>query len=261
MPLTAPPAYTAVHHAQASSAAPSRTVKYVVQPGDNLWSIAQQHYGTGFKWDALYQANSETIGSNPNQILAGQVLTVPGVTGTQQLQTTSSAPVTSSSGTSAASSPAASSPSARSSPSSQSAPLARSSPHTRSASLPGVPSQAATYIRQAAAGTRLPVSVVAAQNFVESGYGTNIGPSSAGAIGPWQFMPGTFADYSNAPLSQAWNWNASTSAYINFMNVLLKWSGGNIQQALAAYNAGQGNWQAGLGYANTILGESRMNNG
>jgi soluble lytic murein transglycosylase-like protein len=40
------------------------------------------------------------------------------------------------------------------------------------------------------------------------------------------------------------------------MKQLLQWSGGNVQQALAAYNAGQGNWQAGLGYANTILAKA-----
>ena len=59
-----------------------------------------------------------------------------------------------------------------------------------------------------------------------------------------------------APFSMANNWSASTSAYINFMKQLLQWSGGNVRQALAAYNAGQGNWQAGLGYADQILSDS-----
>ncbi len=118
---------------------------------------------------------------------------------------------------------------------------------------PEVLSGPMAYIQQAANATGLPVAVVKAQNYVESAYGTNDGPSSAGAMGPWQFEPGTWAQYSSAPFSQADDWGTSTQAYIAYMKSLLHWSGGNVQMALAAYNAGQGNWQAGLGYANTIL--------
>jgi LysM repeat protein len=123
-------------------------------------------------------------------------------------------------------------------------------------SLPGVPATAAYYIRQAARATGMAVKVVAAQNYVESSYGQNMGPSVTGAEGPWQFEPYTWGSYSPAPFSMANNWSASTSAYINLMNQLLQWSGGNVRQALAAYNAGQGNWQAGLGYADQILSDS-----
>jgi nucleoid-associated protein YgaU len=48
---------------------------YVVQPGDNLWSIAKEHLGSGEKWGELYQANMQTIGSNPRLIFPGQELT------------------------------------------------------------------------------------------------------------------------------------------------------------------------------------------
>ena len=38
-------------------------------------------------------------------------------------------------------------------------------------------------------------ALLAAVGQIESGHGRNEGPSSAGAIGPMQFMPGTFAAY------------------------------------------------------------------
>jgi soluble lytic murein transglycosylase-like protein len=38
-------------------------------------------------------------------------------------------------------------------------------------------------------------SLLAAVGQVESGHGRNVGPSSAGAVGPMQFMPATFAAY------------------------------------------------------------------
>src|SRR5690606_30099539 len=50
---------------------------------------------------------------------------------------------------------------------------------------------------RAAAGTcqGLEWTLLAAVGQVESGHGRNNGPSSAGAIGPMQFMPATFAAY------------------------------------------------------------------
>lgn len=50
---------------------------------------------------------------------------------------------------------------------------------------------------KAAAGTcpGLTWTLLAAVGQVESGHGRNVGPSSAGAEGPMQFMPGTFAAY------------------------------------------------------------------
>jgi hypothetical protein len=107
------------------------------------------------------------------------------------------------------------------------------------------------YLQQAAQGTGLPLSVVRAQMQVESG-GQADAVSPAGAEGPYQFMPSTWATL-GFPAGQEFNWATSTHAYISFMRLLLAWSGGNVRQALAAYNAGQGNWQAGLGYADQIL--------
>jgi nucleoid-associated protein YgaU len=51
-------------------------VKYTVQKGDSLSKIAQQQYGDGKKWRAIFEANRDQI-SNPDLIHPGQVLTIP----------------------------------------------------------------------------------------------------------------------------------------------------------------------------------------
>jgi membrane-bound lytic murein transglycosylase B len=60
----------------------------------------------------------------------------------------------------------------------------------------GIPKSFLT-LYQAAAATcsGLPWPVLAAIGQVESGHGTNTGPSSSGAMGPMQFLPSTFAAY------------------------------------------------------------------
>lgn len=50
---------------------------YVVQSGDTLWSIAKRCVGDGSKWNALYELNKDVIGTNPNYIKIGTVLTLP----------------------------------------------------------------------------------------------------------------------------------------------------------------------------------------
>ena len=50
---------------------------YTVKPGDCLWNIAKKFYGKGSDYTKIYNANKGTIGSNPNLIYAGQVLTIP----------------------------------------------------------------------------------------------------------------------------------------------------------------------------------------
>jgi len=119
--------------------------------------------------------------------------------------------------------------------------------------LPSVPSAVAQWINEAAKGTGLPEAVVAAQNYDESGYGSNEGPSSAGAEGPWQFEPATFASYGSGSIT---SWSDSTAAYVKYMNSLLSQYGGNVRNALAAYNAGPGNLSAGYSYADEILSQA-----
>jgi len=50
---------------------------YVVQPGDNLWSISVATYGTGYNWSKVYEANKEVLGANPNQIEKGTKIALP----------------------------------------------------------------------------------------------------------------------------------------------------------------------------------------
>ncbi|MFD7442362.1 transglycosylase family protein [Streptomyces sp. NPDC059909] len=47
--------------------------EYTVRPGDNLWAIADANELPG-GWPALYEANQETVGSDPDLILPGQSL-------------------------------------------------------------------------------------------------------------------------------------------------------------------------------------------
>lgn len=51
------------------------------------------------------------------------------------------------------------------------------------------------YVAAAATCPGLPPEILMAIGNVESGHGANDGPSSAGAIGPMQFLPATFAEY------------------------------------------------------------------
>jgi len=47
---------------------------YTVQHGDNLWNIAVQVYGDGYRWSDIAQANHLV---NPNVIHSGNVFTLP----------------------------------------------------------------------------------------------------------------------------------------------------------------------------------------
>jgi hypothetical protein len=52
--------------------------RLIVVRGDNLWSIARAHYGTGFHHTVIYGANKEQI-RNPDLIYPGQVFSLPKV--------------------------------------------------------------------------------------------------------------------------------------------------------------------------------------
>jgi Transglycosylase SLT domain len=115
-----------------------------------------------------------------------------------------------------------------------------------------VPQQYVSDVENAASALGIPASVVAAQINDESGFDPTA-VSSAGAEGIAQFEPGTFAEYGSGSPD---NVSDAFAAYTAYMGALLKQFGGNISEALAAYNAGPDNLAAGAGYASTILGNS-----
>ena len=60
-----------------NSPAPLSAQTYTVVSGDCLWNIAKKFYGDGSMYAAIYNANIDVIGGNPNLIYPGQVLTIP----------------------------------------------------------------------------------------------------------------------------------------------------------------------------------------
>src|SRR5258708_29473464 len=48
----------------------------VIQPGNNLWSLARRVYGQGTQYTVIYQANQEQI-RDPDLIYPGQVFQLP----------------------------------------------------------------------------------------------------------------------------------------------------------------------------------------
>lgn len=60
-----------------SPAPPASSQTYTVVKGDCLYNIAKKYYGDGSKYTAIYNANKNVIGGNPNLIYPGQVLTIP----------------------------------------------------------------------------------------------------------------------------------------------------------------------------------------
>lgn len=53
------------------------TQSYTVKSGDTLSGIARKLTGST-NWKTIYEQNKSVIGSNPNMIKPGQVLTIPG---------------------------------------------------------------------------------------------------------------------------------------------------------------------------------------
>ena len=58
------------------SSKPQTGSTYTVQPGDCLWSISRRFYGTGTRWNVIYETNKSII-RKPDFIQIGQILEIP----------------------------------------------------------------------------------------------------------------------------------------------------------------------------------------
>ncbi|QPH54339.1 Ig-like domain-containing protein [Pontivivens ytuae] len=62
--------------AAAQTEASTAFQQIVVQPGNNLWTIARERYGDGFLYTQIFTANADQI-RNPDLIYPGQIFTLP----------------------------------------------------------------------------------------------------------------------------------------------------------------------------------------
>lgn len=117
-----------------------------------------------------------------------------------------------------------------------------------------IPSQYLALVERASQDTGIPVQIIAAQIALESNWNPKA-ISKTGAQGIAQFEPDTWKEYGsgdpNDPI-------AAMQAYTRYMKYLMNEEGGDVELALAAYNAGPGNIGAGMGYADQIIQSSGL---
>lgn len=63
----------------------AQPVEYTVKSGDCLWDIAKEKLGDGLKWQEIYDMNKDVLGSNPDLILPGTKIQIPGMPGNNEL--------------------------------------------------------------------------------------------------------------------------------------------------------------------------------
>lgn len=86
----------------------------------------------------------------------------------------------------------------------------------------------------------LPAGLLDAEYAAESGRGANAGTSSAGAQGPFQFLPGTAQQYG---VTNPNDLQQAARGAADYLKHLLSVFHGNVAEAIAGYNWGEGNVQ------------------
>jgi nucleoid-associated protein YgaU len=76
-PVPSPSTIALVSTTPSATASQVAGETYEVQSGDTLLSIAQQYYSDPSQWQRIYDANKDTIGSDPNKLSVGMKLTIP----------------------------------------------------------------------------------------------------------------------------------------------------------------------------------------
>ena len=61
-----------------AGSAPSDPVFHEVKKGENLWKIAEKHYGNGSKYTVIFEANKPML-KDPDLIYPGQNLRIPAI--------------------------------------------------------------------------------------------------------------------------------------------------------------------------------------
>ena len=104
-----------------------------------------------------------------------------------------------------------------------------------------IPAQLMALYTRAEQTYGVPWSLLAAINSIESGFGKNLGPSSAGALGPMQFMPATWRQYGVDGNGDGRKDIMDPEDAIPAAARYLKASGapGDLQKAVFAYNHAQ----------------------
>jgi len=92
-------------------------------------------------------------------------------------------------------------------------------------------------VTRAARKYHIPVFILWGVYGIESNFGQNLGPSSAGARGPFQFLPSTGAEYglNSTTINQ---FGPSADAAAHYLSDLYKQSGKNWDKALRGYSGG-----------------------
>ncbi len=122
------------------------------------------------------------------------------------------------------------------------------------------PAQLRGIWQSAGAAYGIPWSVLAAINKIESNFGRNMGPSSAGAVGWMQFMPDTWlrwgADYDGNGVADPWN--AKDAVFSAARYLAAAGGASDVSRAVFSYNHAQWYVDEVLSLARLLAGDSSL---